>query len=108
MNRKSGSFAQSGKQQWCGLPGGVVVSSPSRDNPRFLEAPGEGADVRRGVFTCRNLKQSSRGVVLVQYTYGDGILTRIVGGGAQKASVGTYPCIRPLRQCHTKVCQEAA
>ena len=37
-----------------------------------------GADVRRGVFSCGNLKQSSRGVVLVQYTYGDGILTRVV------------------------------
>ena len=78
MNRKSGSVTQSGKQRWCGLPGGVVVSSPSRHNPRFLKAPGEGADVRRGVSSCGNLKQSSRCVVLVQYTYGDGILTRIV------------------------------
>ena len=75
---KSGSVAQSGKQRWCGLLGEVVVSSPSRHNPRFLKAPGEGADVRRGVSSCGNLKQSSRCVVLVPYTYGDGILTRIV------------------------------
>ena len=39
MNRKSGSVTQSGKQRWCGLPGGVVVSSPSRHNHRFLKAP---------------------------------------------------------------------
>ena len=65
-------------QRYFGLPGGRVVCSPSRHYPRFLKARGEGADVRRGVFSCGNLKQSSRGVVLVQYTYGDGILTRVV------------------------------
>ena len=94
-------------QRYFGLPGGRVVSSPSRHYPRFLKARGEGADVRRGVFSCGNLKQSSRGVVLVQYTYGDGILTGVVARRRQKASVGTYPCIRPLILWHTKAVSRA-